>query len=469
MGSWQGAVCFGDHRVATGKERGQDSANGLLPPRALRGGRSPLGTVRAAPCFRRWRWTLLALALACGCAGAPAESSLRTRVEIADKGDAGETPGDALPPTDLQGFPTAPGLLPRDFEMKEEQGPLKGYVTKFYRVRSLAGNELIPLLNNWKSPKARILHVKQHNMLAITETPENMRILETVLGQLDVVPVQVEIEAKVIEILQTTGYEYGFELFVDRAPAGNTALRSYGGTFNSNSFLESLSNNAAPFQGATLNWASVGKVVEELGDFEFIMRALETEGYAEIISEPRIVCRTGQTATLKTSTELPVQEFILQSNNNPRITTRYKPVGVTLQVTPRVVGRDAIQVEVRPTVSNVVRFEFDPSGGGIPVPVIASRSAVTQVDIRNGELLVIGGLIDKQNRTDNRKVPIIGDIPLVGRLFQSEDDFQQKTQVVFILRIRILTSAEKARDRSRIPLTKEERIELEGRANDEDD
>jgi general secretion pathway protein D len=408
----------------------------------------------------------LALGVLAGCASEapriPDDDRLVVAQEELDEGGG-----------ELTGFPSAPGLLPRDFEMKEPGGALKGYISKFYRVRSMSGKDLIPLLNNWKTAKARIVEVKQHNMLVITETAENMPILDKVLEQVDIVPTQVEIEAKVIEILESSGYEYGFELAVDRAPAGNTALRSYGGTFHSNSFLESLTNNAAPYQGATLNWASVGRVVEELGDFEFIMRALETEGYAEIITTPRIVCRTGQKAILKTETQLPVEEFILQSNNNPRITTRYKPVGVTLEVTPRVVGRDAITVEVKPSVSNVVRFEFNASGG-IPVPVIATRSAVTQVDVRNGELLVIGGLLDKQTRNDQRQVPILGSIPLLGRLFSSEDDFEQKTQIVFILRIRILSLAEKARDRSGIPLTKEERIRLQGeplieRDEDEED
>jgi type II secretory pathway component GspD/PulD (secretin) len=384
---------------------------------------------------------------------------------VAQDGDPTPTPRDG----DLTGFPTAPGLLPRDFEMTETEGKLKGYRTKFYRVRSLSGSDLIPILNNWKTAEARIVAIKQHNMLVITETEENMAVLDTVLEQIDVVPTQVEIEAKVIAIVETNGFEYGFELAIDRAPASRSALRGFGGTYHSNSFLESLTNTAAPYQGTNLNFASVGSIVQDLGDFDFIIRALETEGYAEIITTPRIVCRTGQKAILKTTQDIPVQEFILQGNNNPRITTRFKPVGVTLEVTPRVVGRDAIQVEVKPSVSNVIRFEFNASAGGIPIPVIASRSAVTSVDVRNGELLVIGGLLDKQTRNDVRGVPILSSIPLIGRLFGSEDDQVQKTQIVFILRIRILTSAEKARARSRIPLTKDERIQLEGAPNEEED
>jgi len=411
-------------------------------------------------------------ALLSACGGPEPEPGDRPEFVIADEGDGegeGEGEGEGpRPPTDFVDFPAAPDLIPRDYVFEEESGPLAGYLTKFYRVRNQDGKDLIKVLNNWKSAKARLLDVPQHNMLIMTETREQMPLLERVLEQIDVVPPQVEIEARVLEILETRGYEYGFELAVDRAPAGDTALRRYGGQFNSNSFLESLSSNAAPFQGAFLDWASVGEVAEEFGDFEFIMRALETEGYAEIVSTPRIVCRSGQKASLRTQTKLPIQDFI-QNNNNIRVTTRYENVGVTLEVTPTVVGRDAITVEVKPIVSNVVRFEFNPSAGGIPIPVIAERSAVTKVDIRNGELLVIGGLLDKQTRSDHRGVPILNSIPILGILFSSTDDFEQRTNVVFILRIRILTSAEKARARARIPLTRDERIALEEGEGDEGD
>jgi type II secretory pathway component GspD/PulD (secretin) len=413
-------------------------------------------------------WAALAGLGLCGCAGAPEREPREEPVVIAQVEDPPGTNTRPDPPTDFLDFPSAPDLLPRDYEMEEEAGtPLAGYVTRFYRVRSQTGAELIAILNHWKSAQARIVNVPQHNMLIITEQRERLPVLERVLQQVDLVPPQVEIEARVVEILETDGFEYGFELHTDRAPAGDTALRRYDGVFNSNSFLSSLTNQAAPFQGASMNWASVGSVVEELGDFEFIMRALETEGYAEIVSAPRVVCRSGNRAVLRTATKLPIQDFVVQSTNNVRIGTRFEAVGVTLEVSPTVVGRDAITVEVKPSVSNVVRFEFDPSAGGIPIPVIAERSAITQVDIRNGELLVIGGLLDTQSRSDRRGVPILSHIPLLGRFFASNNELEQKTNVVFILRIRILTSAEKARNRDEIPLTREERTRLE-ETNEED-
>lgn len=400
------------------------------------------------------------------CAGGAEAPPAPVDAVISDEGQGG-APTPEPPPTDFVDFPPAPDLLPRDFVMEEQSGPLKGYLTRFYRVRSQSGAQLIGILTNWKSEKARIVDVPQHNMLVITETRENMPVLQRVLEQVDVVPPQVEIEAKVVEILESAGYEYGFELLVDRAPAGNTALRGYNASFNSNSFIQSLTQGATPFQGSSMNFAAVGKVVQDLGDLELVLRALETEGYAEIVSAPRIVCRSGQRALLRTATKLPIQDFILQSTNNPRITTRYEDVGVTLEVSPTVVGRDAITVEVKPAVSNVVRFESNSSTGGIPIPVIATRNAATQVDIRNGEILVIGGLLDRQARQDRRGIPILMHIPFIGKLFTSIDDGQQKTNVVIVLRIRILTSAEKARNRDAIPMTREEQAAEAERQDDD--
>ncbi|MEZ6188826.1 MAG: hypothetical protein R3F62_27960 [Planctomycetota bacterium] len=419
---------------------------------------------------RRGAFVLCALLALAGCAAPEATPAADPTPELilAQEGvPPGDPPGER-PPTDFVDFPTVDGLLPRDFVMEEGEGGLKGYLTRFYRVRSQAGAELAGILNNWKSAKARIVQVPQHNMLIITETRENMPVLERVLEQVDVVPPQVEIEARVIAIIESDGYEYGFELMVDRAPAGDTLLRRYGGMFNSNSFLESLIPSAAPYQGANLNFASVGDVAERFGDFEFIIRALESEGYAEIVSSPRIVCRSGQTALLKTATKLPIQDFFLQSTNNTRITTRYENVGVTLEVTPQVVGRDAITVDVKPVVSNVVRFELNPSGG-IPVPVIGERSAATRVDVRNGELLVIGGLLDRQVSTSQRRVPLLGSIPFLGKFLGSIDDREERTNVVFVLRIRILTSAEKARRARSIPLTRGEKVQLEEESDDDED
>jgi type II secretory pathway component GspD/PulD (secretin) len=321
-------------------------------------------------------------------------------------------------------------------------------VTKFYKIRHVIGAQLAAVLNNWKTPQGRIIDMPLHNMLIITEQREVLDTMERILEQIDRVPAQVEIEAKVIEIRRSSNYEFGFELHVDRSPASNTAFRRFDGAFNSPSFLDSLRPGALPFQGASINWAAIGKAQEILGDFEYVLRALEKDGYAEVLSAPRIVVHSGHKAILTAKTKEPILITNIVNTTLQQVTTTFEPVGVTLEVTPVVVGSEAILLDVKPSVSSVVEYLQNPTGG-LPIPHISERTADTEVDLRNGEILVIGGLFEKQIRKDSVKVPIVGHIPLIGRLFSSIDDEEIKTDVIFILKLRILSNVERADERLR--------------------
>jgi general secretion pathway protein D len=344
---------------------------------------------------------------------------------------------------EMLGFPTPGNSGNRDYSMEETTGALKGYVTRFYRIRHVQGSQLIGILNNWKSAQGRIVDVPSHNMLIITEQKDTLAVLEKVLEQVDHVPAQVEIEAKVIEIRRQNNYEFGFELHFDRTPAANTAFRKFDGTFDSPSFVDSLRPGATPYQGASMNWAAVGKAIKDLGDFDYIIRALEKDGYAEVLSAPRVVVHSGNPAIIRAMTKVPIQITNIVNTNLQQISTSFENVGVQLEVKPIVVGTEAILLDAKPTVSSVVQ-NFLSTTASIPIPVIAERSAQTQVDIRNGEILVIGGLYERRIRKNTSRVPVLGYLPLIGKLFSSIDDEEQKTEVIFILKLKILTSVERA-------------------------
>ncbi|MEZ0230943.1 MAG: type II secretion system protein GspD [Planctomycetota bacterium] len=404
--------------------------------------------------MRRSPWLLpFVLALATACAETPEpKPELRPFEDIGAESSGVAPLGSAnLMPTgpDMLGFPPVTGLSPGDYSFAESpEGPLKGYITKFYRIRHVVGAQLIAVLNNWKTPQGRIIDMALHNMLIITEKQDVLEVMERILEQIDRVPAQIEIEAKIIEIRRSSNYEFGFELHVDRSPAANTAFRRFDGAFNSSSFLSSLRPGSSPYQGASINWAAIGKAQQVLGDFEYVLRALERDGYAEVLSAPRIVVHSGRRAMLSAKTQEPVQVTNIIPGNFQQITTEFRPVGVQLEVTPVVVGTEAILVDVKPSVSTVVNF-LPSATGGPPLPRIAERSADTQVDLRNGELLVIGGLFEKRIRKDNSRVPIVGHVPLLGKLLSSIDDEEIKTDIVFVLKLRILSNVERADERLR--------------------
>ncbi len=326
-----------------------------------------------------------------------------------------------------------------------------GMKTWFYRIRHIPGDKLSLLLKNWTSPEGRIIHYPELNQLIITDKPEMLRIYKAILDEIDVVAPQVEIEAKVIEVRKSKGFEFGFELRVDRAPASNSALRDFSGNFQSSSFIESL-RGGVPFQGSQFRWASVGRVVEELGDFEYLIHALETEGYAEVLSSPRVVVRNNEQASLNAVTDFPIQITNI-NNNNVVITTQFKSVGVKLIVKPRSIGRDSLLLEFNPEVSSVVAFE-QPQGqaAGIAIPVIAKRDAKTTVEVKDGEMLVVGGLFEKKHLKNERGLPILHELPLIGPFLGSREDAEETTEIIFLLKVRILTSKTKAAARLRIPI-----------------
>ena len=374
--------------------------------------------------------------------GAGGTSAIES-ADIASTGSENEPMG-----PDLLGFPEVAGVTSRDYSYVESTGALKGYVTKFYKIRHVQGTKLIAILSNWKSAQGRIVDDPDHNTIILTDLKEVMDTYDRVLTQIDRLPAQIEVEAKVIEITRSNNYEFGFELHVDRTPASNSAFRTFDGVFNSPSFIDSLRSGASPFQGAAMDWAAVGKAEQILGDFNYELRALEQDGYAEILSAPRVVVDSGHKATLIARNQEPVLVTNIVNNSLQQITTQFQPVGVTLEVTPVVIGTDAILLDVKPSVSSVISFVTDATTG-VSFPRIAERTVDTEVNLRNGEILVLGGLYQKQHTENTNTIPIIGKIPFIGRLFSEVDEQDTKTDIIFVLRLRILTNLEEANERLR--------------------
>jgi pilus assembly protein CpaC len=258
----------------------------------------------------------------------------------------------------------------------------------------------------------------------------------------DRITTQLEITIRVVELSKTSQLEYGFDFFLDRSPASQSALRSINATYNNRSFLDSLLTSS-PFQGTTLEFASVGSVVTDIGDLSVVLRALEEKGVANIISEPSIKIHSGETAEINSLRKEPIPQLEQINPTTTRITTRYEDVGVKLKVTVKNIGREAALLEVNPEVSTVQSFTDPQTFGGLTVPKIATRSAKTVLDVKDGDVFTIGGLKDNRILVEHRQVPILGSIPLIGILFKSRREREEKIELLFILEIHILGEEKK--------------------------
>jgi type IV pilus assembly protein PilQ len=156
------------------------------------------------------------------------------------------------------------------------------------------------------------------------------------------------------------------------------------------------------------------------------LNALVTERKARVITAPRITVIDGNEAQVNLGEEVPIPSI----DSAGRLTFTFKPIGVILRILPKVNRDGLITTKVEPEVSSVI--EFLPTASG-PVPRIATRKATTTVTVRNGESIILAGLIGTQERKTVLKVPILGDIPILGALFRSTTTSREETEVIFIV------------------------------------
>jgi type II secretory pathway component GspD/PulD (secretin) len=153
------------------------------------------------------------------------------------------------------------------------------------------------------------------------------------------------------------------------------------------------------------------------------INALKQQGNVEVISQPRIRTLNNQTALIKVGTETPFfnETFQSQQSQSGNTTTSGDQittitVGTILSITPQISGDDWVSLDISPVLTSLVATETSPSGTAT-APVLDTKQASTLVRVRDGTTIVLGGLIQTQRARNDRKIPVLGDIPGLGKLF----------------------------------------------------
>ena len=315
-----------------------------------------------------------------------------------------------------------------------------GQVVWYYPVNFVDPRILRDELTQWKTPEGKIdamsgslaaapappgtLHPSS-NLLRIQEKRENLPLLEKMLEILDQPVPQVLVKAKLVEVTYSGRLEFGID--TSYIAPGRTAFRGASAIFNPESYLNA--STARPFQGATTAFAFVGDTQTNYGTFEAAVRMVKSKGKAEILGEPNILATQGQKATINAGEDVPVQEAtIVGASIQTQI--RYRQTGILLEITPELIGRDAVRLRLKETVSAVTGFVTGQEG--IQNPVINQRSAETLLTVRDGATLVVGGLQSKRKIEEQRGIPILMDIPLLGWFFSSNTTDEVRTELYFI-------------------------------------
>jgi type II secretory pathway component GspD/PulD (secretin) len=317
-----------------------------------------------------------------------------------------------------------------------------GWTTWYYAVNFVDPKVLQGELQQWKTKDAKIEPMAQAyealivgqdvparsqpgNVLRIRERRENLPLLQKLVELLDRPQPQVLVRAKLVEITYSGGLEWGFEAAYT-AP-GATFFRGTTAVFNPESYLSATT--ARPFQGGTFNFAFVGDSALNYGNLNEAIRLLKSRGKAEILGEPNILATQGVKAVINAGEEIPIQTAFV-SGNAVTTSIAFRRTGITLEITPELIGRDAVRMRLKETVAAVSGFVT--GQGGVQNPVFNDRSAETTLTVRDGATLVVGGLQSSRLIENESGIPLLMDIPLLGWLFSTRSKDEVQTELYFI-------------------------------------
>ena len=167
------------------------------------------------------------------------------------------------------------------------------------------------------------------------------------------------------------------------------------------------------------------------GNTMSMIRAMQNNGTLRALAEPNLIAMDGQVASFLAGGEFPIP-IVQGGNNNSAVTIQFKEYGVRLNFKPTIIDEDHIRLELEPEVSTIdfangVRFQ------GFVVPALRTRRARTGVELRDGQSFALAGLLDNNESRTLSKIPVIGDIPVIGNLFKSTQFQKQETELVFIV------------------------------------
>ncbi|ATC65501.1 hypothetical protein CMV30_16970 [Nibricoccus aquaticus] len=189
------------------------------------------------------------------------------------------------------------------------------------------------------------------------------------------------------------------------------------------------------------------QIRHQRGEFSAVLDALKQQGELKIVSKPRLRTLNNQPAVVRVGQDIPIfTRQVTQSPGSPPVITTTETVtnitvGTVLSITPQVAADGRITLDITPAVSRLVRMDFSASND-TSAPVIDIRQASSIVRVRDGSTIVMGGLVQDSASVTKRKIPLFGDIPLLGKAFTGKYENKERTELIFFLTPRIVRDDE---------------------------
>jgi general secretion pathway protein D len=282
------------------------------------------------------------------------------------------------------------------------------------------------------------------NSLVITAPPSLMRSLESVIRQLDIRRAQVLVDAIIAEVGENKARQLGiqwavFDLSGQTAPVGGTNFNNVG--TNLVDIAQGVIDRSLVGLTPGLSFG-IGKLGNDGVNFAAVMQALATDGDSNILSTPSLLTLDNEEAEIVVGQNVP---FVTGSftdtgsggggSVNPFQTIQRQDVGITLKIKPQINEGDAVVMQIEQEVSSIAN---DAQASDL---ITNKRSIKTNVLAKDGQIIVLGGLIEDRVRQSEQKVPLLGDLPLIGALFRAKSSNVDKANLMVFIHPTILRDA----------------------------
>tara|TARA_B100000963_G_C22576273_1_gene648587 strand:+ start:1 stop:1449 length:1449 start_codon:yes stop_codon:yes gene_type:complete len=322
-------------------------------------------------------------------------------------------------------------------------------------ISSILNSVSSSFISESEGKKTVITHHEKTNSLIISSAEENINAIKNIVSKLDIRRAQVLVEAIVVDLSASAAKRLGVEAIYtgndeESIPIGVTRFSG------SSPDLLAIAGSADDSQDVTLANTAVSSLLNTQGlvaafgdltkgddNFVGILNAIADDIDSNILSTPSILAMDNEPARLFIGQEIPITtgESLGTNNSNPFRTTSRQEVGIELEITPQINEGSSVILSIKQGVSGVAGV----AQSGVDL-ITNKREIETTVLVDNNQIIVLGGLIDEDSQEVISKVPLLGSIPIVGRLFQRSSSSSVKKNLMVFLKPRILIDSDTAMD-----------------------
>jgi general secretion pathway protein D len=283
------------------------------------------------------------------------------------------------------------------------------------------------------SSAIRVTAVDANNQVMIHARPSQWADIRQAIERLDAVPLQVQIETRIMEVALRDNFRFGVQWYLEGLAGGNGEVTQPGNKQRVG-FGASIANAASP---DNLFYSFVNK------DVGVALRAMESDGNTTTLSAPSLVVVNNRKARIQVGDQIPITQTTVNTSGgsgNELSSVTYKDTGVILEVRPRVNPGGMVYLDV---VQEVSRADDPPAGQ--KNASIAKRKLETQVVVASGQTVLLGGLIRQRDSRGKSGVPWLSGLPVVGALFGARSEDLARTELIVLITPRVIASGEDAR------------------------